>query len=64
MTSAQVQTHCGTNTICVVPKGMTLTMSGDLNVAALVVNGTLTWSDTTQTANDQWLCAGYIAVCL
>ena len=61
-TSEQVQQICGTSTICSVEKGVTITMNSNLNVAALVVKGNLTWNDKTQNAANQWLCAGYIAV--
>lgn len=62
MTSSDLQAFCGTDTICTVPTGLTVTMNSNLNVAALVISGSLIWSDNTQVANAQWLCAGYIAV--
>ena len=62
MKSDALQTFCGTASICTIPSGITVTMTSSLNVAALVVQGTLEWSDSTQIANDQYLCAGYIAV--
>lgn len=63
MSSSDLQVFCGTNTICTIAQGVTVTMNSNLNVAALVVSGTLIWNDNSQNANDQWLCAGYIAVC-
>ena len=62
MLSSDLQAFCGAETICTIPAGLTVTMNSNLNVAALVVSGTLVWSDVSQTASDQWLCAGYIAV--
>ena len=62
MTATQLQTFCGLDTICTIPAGFTVTMNSNLNLAALVVKGTLLWTDVTQFSNEQWLCAGYIAV--
>ena len=62
MTSALLQQYCGIMTICIIPAGFTVTMTSNLNVGALVVQGTIVWSDTTQVTNEQYLCAGYIAV--
>ena len=62
MTASQLQTLCGTSTKCVVSEGTTVEMDGNLNVAALVVEGTLTWTGATQTQPEQWLCAGYATV--
>jgi hypothetical protein len=62
MTATQLQAFCGLDTICTIPAGFTVTMNSNLNLAALVVKGTLIWTDVTQFSNDQWLCAGYIAV--
>ena len=60
--SSSLQAFCGTDSICTIPTGLTVTMNSNLNVAALVLNGTLVWNDVSQSLNDQWLCAGYIAV--
>ena len=62
MSSSDLQTFCGTQTICTIPAGFTITMNSNLNVAALVVSGSLVWNDASQPSSDQWLCAGYIAV--
>ena len=63
ISAAEVTIQCGTASICVVPKGLTLLMNGNLNVAALVLReGTLQWDASTQSMKDQFLCAGYIAV--
>jgi hypothetical protein len=37
-------------------------MDAALNVCALIVRGTLVWTDETQEAAVQWLCAGYVVV--
>lgn len=62
MSSTDLQSFCGSNTICTIPAGLTVTMNSNLNVAALVVSGSLIWNDASQSSNNQWLCAGYIAV--
>jgi hypothetical protein len=62
MSSSDLQLFCGTETICTIPAGFTVTMNSNLNVAALVVSGSLVWNDASQSSSDQWLCAGYIAV--
>ncbi|CAF0723862.1 unnamed protein product [Adineta steineri] len=62
MLSSELQIFCGTDTICIIPTGFTVTMNSNLNVAALVVSGSLIWNDASQSSNNQWLCAGYIAV--
>jgi len=62
LTSDQVQSICGTNTICTIEKGVTVTMNSNLNVGALFVKGNLKWDDQTQKADEQWLCAGYVVV--
>lgn len=62
MTSTNLQTFCGENSICTIPSGLTVTMNSNLNLAALIVSGTLNWNDATQPTNDQWICAGYIGV--
>ena len=60
-TAAAAQAAC-TDAICVVPAGLTLTLDASLNVGALIVRGAVRWDDATQTAPQQWLCAGYVAV--
>ena len=63
MSAAEVQNLCGTNSICTIPNGAQLTMDGNLNVAALIVKGTLRWTNSSQDSNSkQWLCAGYVVV--
>lgn len=62
MLSSDLQIFCGTDTICTIPDGLTVTMNSNLNVAALVVNGSLVWNEASQSSTYQWLCAGYVAV--
>ncbi len=62
ITSAKVQELCNTNTLCVIETSVVVTMSSNLNLAALIIKGTLNWNDQTQVSNDQWLCAGYIGM--
>ena len=62
MLSSDLQIFCGTDTICTIPSSLTVTMNSNLNVAALVVTGSLVWNDASQSSSDQWLCAGYIVV--
>ena len=61
VSAAQAQAACGRDTVCVVAAGATLRMETNLDVAALVVRGAIMWDDASQTADDQWLCAGYVA---
>jgi hypothetical protein len=66
-TSAQDQcstaSAIGNPTICIVPEGVRLLMTSSLVVDALVVRGQLYWRDTEHVqVEDQWLCAGFIAV--
>lgn len=58
MSSARFQEFCGYDSICTIPAGFTVTMSSNLNVAALIVKGNLVWNDENQFSNTQWLCAG------
>ena len=62
VSTSSAQAQCDATTICVVPAGATLIMDGSLNVGALRVLGALVWTDSTQAASDQWLCAGFVAV--
>ncbi|CAF1388475.1 unnamed protein product [Adineta ricciae] len=62
MFSSDLQVFCGTDSICTIPTGFTVTMNSNLSLAALVIHGSLVWNDMSQSSSDQWLCAGYIAV--
>lgn len=60
--SSELQNECGFNSICTIEPNAILTMDSNLNLAALVIKGMLNWTDQSQASNEQWLCAGYIAV--
>jgi len=57
-TAQDLVSICNSNTRCIIPQGVTVTLNADLNVAALEVYGTLQWFDGQQ--QEQYLCAGYI----
>ena len=61
MGATAAQQTCGSTNTCIVPAGTTLRMDSNLDVAALIIRGTLIWDDETQAAAEQWLCAGYVA---
>jgi hypothetical protein len=61
ITSEDVQAQCDSSQVCVIPPGLTLTMTDNLNVGALSIQGSLLWTDDTQSAQDEiYLCAGYV----
>ena len=60
-TSKDIQNRC-LNAICQIEPNVQITMNSNLNVAALIIKGKLIWDESTQQTNEQWLCAGYIAV--
>lgn len=62
MSASEVQSFCGFDSTCTISAGVEIRMNTNLDVAALVLSGKLTWTDSTQLHSDQWLCAGYIAV--
>lgn len=64
VSASSAQTQCSTNlhSICVVPRGIRLIMSSSLNVPALIVRGEVYWRDVDQVSDEQYLCAGYVAV--
>eukprot|EP01097_Dermamoeba_algensis_P002778 TRINITY_DN2100_c0_g1_i1.p1 TRINITY_DN2100_c0_g1~~TRINITY_DN2100_c0_g1_i1.p1 ORF type:complete len:1249 (-),score=295.24 TRINITY_DN2100_c0_g1_i1:103-3849(-) len=62
MGAGALQAFCGTDTRCIVPAGITITMDGNLNLGGLVLKGSLNWNDNSQSAPSQYLCAGYVAV--
>lgn len=53
-------TSCGPNDICIVETGVTLIMDTSLILGALIVKGRLVWNDSSQSHQDQYLCAGYM----
>lgn len=74
--AAKLQSICGANSLCVINPGVTVTLDGNVNVAALInrvssrasasfrcwlwEQGTIIWNDSTQQADLQYLCGGYI----
>ncbi|KAL7542580.1 hypothetical protein ACHAXR_011906 [Thalassiosira sp. AJA248-18] len=69
VSAASAQAQCGggssngnISSVCIVPRGLRLIMSSSLNVPALIVRGELYWRDSDQVMEDQFLCAGYVAV--
>jgi hypothetical protein len=58
-----VQSQCGTDSICILPDGLTLLMDGNLNVGALIVRGEFVWNNASQSSlSHQFLCGGYVVV--
>ncbi|CAJ1930817.1 unnamed protein product [Cylindrotheca closterium] len=55
-------TSCGQNDICVIETGVTLIMDTSLILGALIIKGGLVWNDSSQSNQDQYLCAGYMVV--
>ena len=63
VSSSSVSLQCGLDSKCIIPAGVAVTMDSSLNVASLVIRGSIIWNDRTQNKNiHQWLCAGYVAV--
>ena len=58
---AQVKSVCKENSICIIPSGTTLQITDNLNVAALIVRGSVEWNDQTSPDN-MFVCAGYVAI--
>ena len=62
VTTSDVENQCDLHSICIIPFGITFEVTSSLNVGALVVQGNVEWTDTTQTSSDVYLCAGYVAI--
>eukprot|EP00559_Dactyliosolen_fragilissimus_P007575 CAMPEP_0184856030 /NCGR_PEP_ID=MMETSP0580-20130426/1187_1 /TAXON_ID=1118495 /ORGANISM="Dactyliosolen fragilissimus" /LENGTH=1243 /DNA_ID=CAMNT_0027350795 /DNA_START=75 /DNA_END=3803 /DNA_ORIENTATION=- len=68
--SSSLMAQCGSASICVIPEGITVEMNTDVNIGALIVRGSLKWTDETQnhssssssSTSSQYLCAGYIVM--
>ena len=58
VTAAALAAGCSPECVCVIPAGTVVVMDSSIDLAALVVKGTLLWDQTTQTALEQHLCAG------
>jgi len=46
--SSSVALQCDASTVCTIPEGITLVMDVNLHVAALIVKGSVLWTDETQ----------------
>ena len=62
LSSSSVKMQCGLDTKCIIPAGVAVTMDSNLNLASLVIKGSIIWNDQTQKENHQWLCSGFVAV--
>ena len=62
ISSIDVEGQCDLNSICIVPSGISLHVTSSLNVGALIIRGSLEWTDDTQISSSTYICAGYIAV--
>lgn len=60
--SYDVSSQCSEDSVCIIPFGTTFQVDTSVNLAALVVKGTVEWTDDTQVDNSAFLCAGYVAV--
>ena len=63
VSASSVQSQCGTDTICLIPAGVTVQMDSTVNIGALIIRGNLEWNTSTQGDSDQlFLCGGYVVV--
>jgi hypothetical protein len=62
ISSSDVQQQCYESYLCVIPKDLRLEMTTSLHVGALEIQGSLSWTDRTQSQDEAYLCAGYIAI--
>ena len=62
VSASSVQSQCGFDTICIIPEEVGLKMDGNLNVGGLIIRGMLSWTSSTQTLDDQFLCGGFVVV--
>lgn len=62
VTSSEVASQCGDNTVCIIPFGTTWSVDSSINLGALIVRGSVEWYDSTQVLDNAYLCAGYVAV--
>lgn len=62
LNSSEVSDQCGDDSVCVIPLGTTLQVTGNLNLGALIVRGIVEWSDSTQLYPSAFVCAGYAVV--
>ena len=69
VTTEQVQSQCDLASICVIPNGITVHVTSNLNVGALIVRGSFLWTDDTiqsssssSSSSSSFICAGYVAI--
>jgi len=62
ISATEVAAQCSPKDLCIIPSSLTLEMDASLQVAALRILGSVTWTDTTQIDPNVFLCAGYIAI--
>mmetsp|Transcript_43333 Transcript_43333/g.48510 ORF Transcript_43333/g.48510 Transcript_43333/m.48510 type:complete len:1556 (-) Transcript_43333:209-4876(-) len=63
VSASSVQNQCGTDTICLIPDGVTVQMDDNLYIGALIIRGNLEWNTATQSDQNQlFLCGGYVVV--
>lgn len=51
--SSEVALQCDASTVCTIPEGITLEMDANLHVAALIVRGSVLWTDKTQSLQSE-----------
>ena len=62
VSSSQVSQQCGSSSMCIIPLGVTYQVDSSINLSALVVQGSVEWTDDTQVDTRAFLCAGFVAV--
>lgn len=60
--ASQVASQCSSLDTCVIPSTLTMEMDVSLQVAALRIEGNVTWTYDSQQIDSMYLCAGYIAI--
>lgn len=60
--SSQVFQQCGSDSVCTISFGTTFRVDESINLGALIVQGSVEWTDETQLDPNVFLCAGYVAV--
>lgn len=58
---SDVKAVCDEASICIIPSGLELEIDDNLNVAALIVRGSVKWNDT-KAPTDGFVCSGYVAI--
>ena len=60
--SSQISQQCGSSSVCIIPLGVTYQVDSSINLGALVVEGSVEWTDDTQVDMRAFLCTGYVSV--